>query len=493
MWKEIFFRNGYLAAVGITLGGLGCAFALTARYQVAGGVLPPGALMVSLGIATLGALAIMVIFALSRRQAKDAFCAIVDLCRDEGGEMDPAHIRARFGGGEWRDILTEIAERISSLHERTLLTEQQQVASEMRIQRIVQELELNRVLVDAMPDAILVTDSYGKIESANPAACKLFGLSPEAIREDGRTIVEAIQLAEVRDVLLEDLRHKRTAERVRELKIGEDPQNSKTLRVLTRKIGEGPRQFLVAVIRDMTDLQQLRQRHAEFVSAVSHEMKTPLAGIRAYVELLVDGDAEDEETREEFLETIQCQADRLQRLIDNLLNLARIEAGVIKVKKEPRALNEILDDAFRIVAPQGEAKQITMHKELSSLYLPVLGDRDLLLQAAINLLSNAVKYTPNGGEVTLRSRVVGDAVVFEVEDTGVGLSEEDCKRVFERFYRVKKDSQMASGTGLGLPLAKHIVEDVHGGTLSVKSELGKGSVFVATIPMVNQHEPVAAD
>jgi len=120
------------------------------------------------------------------------------------------------------------------------------------------------------------------------------------------------------------------------------------------------------------------------------------------------------------------------------------------------------------------------------MYLGVLADRDMLLQSAINLLSNAIKYTPEGGRVTLRSRLVDNEVAFEVEDTGVGLSEEDCRRVFEKFYRVKKDKTMASGTGLGLPLAKHIVEDVHGGRLTVQSELGAGSTFCVTLPNAGQ-------
>ena len=108
------------------------------------------------------------------------------------------------------------------------------------------------------------------------------------------------------------------------------------------------------------------------------------------------------------------------------------------------------------------------------------------MQAAINLLSNAIKYTPAGGKVTLRSRLADDQVRFEVQDTGVGLSEEDCQRVFEKFYRVKKDKDMASGTGLGLPLAKHIVEDVHGGRLTVESVLGQGSTFIVTLPSAGQ-------
>jgi two-component system phosphate regulon sensor histidine kinase PhoR len=124
--------------------------------------------------------------------------------------------------------------------------------------------------------------------------------------------------------------------------------------------------------------------------------------------------------------------------------------------------------------------------DFSPMYLNVLADRDMLLQAAINLLSNAIKYTPHGGKVCFRSRMSDNYVRFEVEDTGVGLSEEDRERIFEKFYRVKKDQDMASGTGLGLPLAKHIVEDVHGGRLTVESILGHGSTFAIVLPSAGQ-------
>jgi two-component system phosphate regulon sensor histidine kinase PhoR len=154
----------------------------------------------------------------------------------------------------------------------------------------------------------------------------------------------------------------------------------------------------------------------------------------------------------------------------------------VEVQKEPRSLNELMEECLNVVQPAAEAKNITLASELSPMYLEVLADRDMIMQATINLLSNAVKYTPNGGRVTLRTRMDENQASFEVEDTGVGLGPEDCLRVFEKFYRVKKDSQMAQGTGLGLPLAKHIVEDVHGGTLVVESQPGKGSTFRAILP-----------
>ena len=159
---------------------------------------------------------------------------------------------------------------------------------------------------------------------------------------------------------------------------------------------------------------------------------------------------------------------------------------MVQVKKQSRSLNEVLEEAFSVVQPAAEQRRIELKSDLSPLYLGVLADRDMLLQSAINLLSNAIKYTPENGKVTLRSRMQDDDVLFEVEDTGVGLSEEDQKMVFEKFYRVRKDRQRASGTGLGLPLAKHIAEDVHGGQLTVQSRLGEGSTFRITLPLAAQ-------
>ncbi|MGQ9564691.1 MAG: sensor histidine kinase, partial [Thermogutta sp.] len=180
--------------------------------------------------------------------------------------------------------------------------------------------------------------------------------------------------------------------------------------------------------------------------------------------------------------TIDTQAQRLQRLVENLLNIARIEAGIIKVNKQPVSVNEILQEASRLMTAAANEKNITLTLEPSPLYLSVHADRDLMLQAVINLISNAIKYTPNEGRVTVRSQLEDTKIVIEVEDTGVGISPRDMQRLFEKFYRVEAHKQMASGTGLGLALTKHIVEDVHGGTISVRSKVSEGSVFTITLP-----------
>jgi two-component system phosphate regulon sensor histidine kinase PhoR len=358
---------------------------------------------------------------------------------------------------------------------------------EIRCRRANRQAERAKAVLSGLVDPVIVIDELDEVVLANPAARELLQIDAE--KTEGRALARLVRCQKLVELLVAACHRESSRDRSEELELVDPRGQSRWYRVRATRLApagdkesEPEYQGAVAVLRDVGDQKALQKRNAEFVSAVSHEMKAPLAGIKAYVELLADGDAEDEETREEFLSVINSQADRLQRLVDNMLNLARIEAGVVAVNKEHRSLNELLEEAAHVVQPAAESKGIELATCLSPLYLGVFADRDMLLQAAINLLSNAVKYTPAGGRVTLRSRLDGEQVEFEVEDTGVGLSEEDCRRVFERFYRVKKDKDMASGTGLGLPLAKHIVEDVHGGELTVRSIPGTGSTFRVVLP-----------
>lgn len=386
----------------------------------------------------------------------------------------------------WQPIFARVRERIVEYGTRADEAEHNWTGTEVRLRRVTNEYARLNEFANGLPDAALATNQYGEIVWANQAAKELFDL--EIDEHVPAPAAQQLNCAALVDLLGDTLKRRSTAHRTSELEIASATGTNCCYRVTCRTLltegedGVSEPNGAVALLADISSERGIQKRHAEFVSAASHEMKTPLAGIRAYVELLLDGEAEDEETREEFLTVIDTQSDRLQRLIENLLNLARIEAGVEKVDKQNHSLNELLESAFSVVQPSSEQKQITLVADLSPMYLGVLADRDMLMQSAINLLSNAIKYTEPGGKVTLRSRMEENAAVFEVEDSGVGLSDEDCAKVFEKFYRVKKDQKMAPGTGLGLPLAKHIVEDVHGGSLTVSSRLGVGSVFRISLP-----------
>lgn len=381
----------------------------------------------------------------------------------------------------WQSILGSLYEYVEIYKQRLTDAEHGRESAEVRLRRLTNDCSRMQGVIDALPDPVLVVDQFDELALSNTSANQLFRL-PDS-KGQKRAIRSLIRCPELFELLCETRQRKTPSQLVREITIGDGP-DARPFRVkcsrladTTASVNGDTNRGVVAVLTDISFEKAMQKRNAEFVASVSHEMKTPLTGIKAYVELLADGEAEDEDTRHEFLDVIDGQADRLQRLVENLLNIARIEAGVVDVNKQPESLNDMLAEAMEVVQPAAEQKGIELDSDFSPMFLSVLIDRDMMLQGTINLLSNAVKYTPAGGHVTLRSRLQDNRVILEVEDNGVGLSEEDCRKVFERFYRVKKERNMASGTGLGLSLVKHIVEDVHGGQIELESESGQGSTF----------------
>jgi two-component system phosphate regulon sensor histidine kinase PhoR len=427
----------------------------------------------------------------SARRYIDALCVLeaCDLASDEATE----HVPLRKSDEVWRRLCQRVRQRLSDFARRAEQLEMARAAAEIRVCRMAVERDQLREILAGLADPVVAIDPFGEVVLANPSAERLL-----AIKTDGPehpALEQLTRCEQLVSMLGETRRRRSTTQRTAEVALPDDDGKTHWYRVTCRTLasqdeaGAAPDRAAhgaVAVFTDITSQKIVQKRNAEFVSSVSHEMKAPLSSIRAYVELLVDGEADDDATREEFLNVVNSQADRLQRLVDNLLNLARIEAGVVAVNKNALSVNELLQEAIDVMQPTAEQKQITLAAEFSPLYLGVLADRDMLLQAAINLISNAVKYTRPGGSVTVRSRLHDQEIVFEVHDTGVGLSPEDCQRVFEKFYRVKKDSDMAAGTGLGLALVKHIVEDVHGGRIEVASQLGQGSTFQVILPGLAQ-------
>jgi len=480
-----------IASVSVAVAALAIALSGPAAWPVW--------LSLASGSAVISAGTIGLLYERARRDRRVVEKHFRDVCR-----LDPRDVAADTTAGDAPPlpaghplgvIAEEVRETLLAAYRRVRELDHDRTASEIRYRRAIDQSERIMKIFSELSEPILVVDGYDELVLSNRSARELLGI--DASEPEARLLAQAVGCRKLVELVSGTVRRKKSGSRTDEIEIaGPDGQTRHFRVTATTLAGEEedpsdgtagvPSGGAVAVLRDIGERKALQKRNAEFVSAVSHEMKAPLAGIKAYVELLADGDAEDEETREEFLEVINGQADRLQRLVENLLNLSRIEAGVVKVSKKQQSLNEVLEEAFQVVQPAAEAKNIRLVSELSPMYLGVLADRDMLLQSAINLLSNAIKYTPEGGSVTLRSRLEAGQVRFEVQDTGVGLSEEDRERVFEKFYRVNKDKNMAPGTGLGLPLAKHIVEDVHGGRLTVESTPGEGSTFIVTLPGAGQ-------
>lgn len=474
----------------------GLTTAWVADYWVSGTgwVIRLSMLAVCLGLAVV-AVALLVSRTSRTRRSVQRYIDV--LCRLEphqlaNNDVRPDVVPSLRRDCQWDEAFNQLRDCLLAYSDRLQAAENDRDRAEVRARRLAAERQQMSEIMTSLSDPVVAIDQFDEVVLSNPSADEVLKIDSDNV--SSRAVAQLVQCEALVDILIETRRRKSPTQRTTELELADDDGQSHWYSAAVRTTHSGgadvsdgdAAQGAVAVLRDISGLKAMQRRHAEFVSSVSHEMKTPLAGIKAYVELLLDGDAEDEATREEFLNVINGQADRLQRLIDNLLNIARIEAGVVKVNKKVLSMNDLMEEALRIVRPSADGKQVELINDLSPLYLGVLADRDMLLQTAINLLSNAIKYTPVGGCVTLRSRMQDDEVFFEVADTGVGLSREDQGRVFEKFYRVSSDKQMAPGTGLGLPLAKHIAEDVHGGSLSVRSEPGRGSTFQVTLPSARQ-------
>jgi two-component system phosphate regulon sensor histidine kinase PhoR len=363
-------------------------------------------------------------------------------------------------------------------------------ARELEIQLKIANAERQHAeaIIYSISDAVLVTDPFDELVLANQSAAKAFDFD---LASAGRRPVERV-LRDARMIeLIREMRqsHSRGGRRIVEHEV-RTPAGERAYKVTLSCVSDGHAASggngsgdapvgVVAVLHDVTREREVSEMKNDFVSMVSHELRTPLASIKAYIEMLIDGEAQDAKTQNEFYEVIQNEANRLSRLIDNILNIARIESGLVRVNKKPQSLTVIVKDAIEVIAPQAHQKQITLREDLTPEYYQTLADRDMLYQAILNLLSNAVKYTPAGGSVRIDISVneLQKKVLTKILDTGVGIPPKDLPFVFDKFYRAEGGSRMAPGTGLGLSLVKHIIETVHHGRVLVESQVDKGSSF----------------
>ncbi|TGB04085.1 two-component system histidine kinase PnpS [Halobacillus salinus] len=238
---------------------------------------------------------------------------------------------------------------------------------------------------------------------------------------------------------------------------------------------------VVLVFHDITELKQLEQMRKDFVANVSHELKTPITSIRGFSETLLDGAMKDEAMLEQFLQIILKESGRLQSLIQDLLELSKLEREDFRLNIESIDIHKLLEDLTPIVKQHAEQKGVKLETDLQGESY-IEGDSSRLKQVFMNLLTNAVNYTPEGGTVSVTLEDTKNLTRVSVSDNGVGIPEEEISRIFERFYRVDKArSRNSGGTGLGLAIVKHIVEG-HDGTIHVESEIDRGTTFHVEIP-----------
>jgi two-component system phosphate regulon sensor histidine kinase PhoR len=252
------------------------------------------------------------------------------------------------------------------------------------------------------------------------------------------------------------------------------------VRATATPIGAPERASVLLVLHDLTDVEQLHRVRQDFVANVSHELRTPLTSLRGYAETLLDGGLEDVAHREDFVRTIRDQAVRLSALVEDLLSLAELEGHGAGLRAEPLDLRALAERQVQSFRRRAEIAGLALELEAGPA-APVVADRVRIEQALANLLDNATKYTERGSVHVAVGRD-GDSAWCEVRDTGAGIPAADLPRVFERFYRVDKArSREKGGTGLGLSIVKHVIA-LHGGRVSVESEVGRGSTFRFEIP-----------
>lgn len=240
---------------------------------------------------------------------------------------------------------------------------------------------------------------------------------------------------------------------------------------------------VLVVLQDVSELRHLRTVRRDFVANVSHELRTPLASIRLLVDTLENGALEDASVASSFVHRIGVEADHLVQMVTELLELSRIESGQMNVPgREPVQIEELIGVALDRLAVVAQDKGISMGADIA-VDLPLVSvDRSQVVQVLLNLLFNSIKFTPPSGSVRIRATLQEHMVAIEVADSGVGIAPEDLSRIFERFYKSDKArSRSGGGTGLGLPIARHIVE-AHGGSIRAESTEGLGSTFTFTLP-----------
>lgn len=249
---------------------------------------------------------------------------------------------------------------------------------------------------------------------------------------------------------------------------------------------DGRTNQVLSVFHDITNLQLLKERQADFVANASHELLTPLTAIRGFAETLADGAAADPADCRHFSLIILEEAGRMQRLVKDLLQLARIETPEFsrQIDLVPVEIRTAVDAAVRELTPVLGPKQLSLTVDIPEVTLQVRTEPDLLKQILLNLLDNAVKYTPAGGSIRIAAEKKADQVLFTVQDTGIGIPEEDLPRIFERFYRIDKArSRKTAGTGLGLAIVRDLVEAL-GGVIEAESRLHRGTTFRFLLPSV---------
>jgi two-component system phosphate regulon sensor histidine kinase PhoR len=333
--------------------------------------------------------------------------------------------------------------------------------------------KLDSILAN-MVDGVIMTDADGSIILANKTAGAIFSFKEESVT--GKPVIEVIHDHEVDETL--KLCLKTGKEQTVQFESG---IARRFLRAIVVPLQNQERlSGALILLQDLTELKNMQTMRRDLIGNISHELRTPIAGIKAMAETLLNGAIDDKKTARDFLSRIQSEADRLTQMVAELTQLSRIESGQAELTKEQVNLNALVDEVLAEMNPLAERQHVTLTKELSPDLPLIQADKDRIRQTMINLVHNAIKFNRPVGRVTIFTNYDEKSVFVSVIDTGIGISRDDLPHVFERFYKADK-ARTGGGSGLGLAIAKHTIQ-AHGGDISAQSEEDKGSTFIFNLP-----------
>ncbi len=345
-----------------------------------------------------------------------------------------------------------------------------------RLKELVETISGDRArlatILDNMADGVIMTDIEGNISLANNAARNLFNAKDST----EKPLIEMVRDHEVDEVF--KLCLKTTSTQTVQCESG---ISKRYLRAIAIPIVHEELSDILLLFQDLTELKNLQTTRRELIGNISHEFRTPLAGIKAMAETLRHGAVDDKEAARDFLARIDDEVERLTQTVAELTELSRIETGKAELTPEPVNLNLLVEEASTQLSPQAERQHLTIDRRLASDLPPIEADKERILQVIVNLVHNAIKFSSPGGKITVATQVHNDSVTVDIADTGVGIAKSDLPHVFERFYKGDR-ARSGGGTGMGLAIAKHVIE-AHGGSIRVRSEEGKGSTFSFSLPL----------
>jgi len=350
---------------------------------------------------------------------------------------------------------------------------------EKKINEISEEKNKAEAILSSMVDGVIATDKNGEIMLINPAAREMLFIDEKDVKN--KDFIQVVRNYKINELLEKVLKENTIISK----EIVLQREEEKILRCHFASITNENNDIKggVIVFTDITELRRLEQVRKDFVANVSHELKTPLTSIIGYVDTLLENKNIEEKTSNKFLEIIKDEADRLGILIQDLLNLSKFEDG--NPDLQPGDINKLIVKTVSILKEKANKKNIIIETELEKDINQVYLIKEQIEQVMINLIDNAIKYTPENGEIKVKTLNRSDKILVEVEDNGIGIPEKDKQRIFERFYRVDKArSRSMGGTGIGLSIVKHIIKS-HDSEINLESESGKGSKFWFYLKKVN--------